>query len=197
MAKLVKTMFAALLGIFILAACTPQAAEEGSADTTETEAVTETPAEDAAKRPSPKKTVSGKVGEATITIEYGSPAVKGRQIWGELVPNDAVWRTGANEATTIEFSQDVTINGAALPKGKYSLFTIPKAEGPWTVVFNKTWNQWGAYSYDPAMDALRAEASPQTGEHAEALVFSVEDGVVTLAWEKKTLQFKVAAAAAS
>ena len=91
-------------------------------------------------KPSPAETVSGKAGNATVTIAYGSPSVKGRKVWGDLVPYGKVWRTGANDATTIEFSSDVKIEGQALAKGKYALFTIPEETG-WTIIFNKNSKQ--------------------------------------------------------
>ena len=95
-------------------------------------------------RPSPKATVSQTVGLTDITITYCRPGVKGRVIWGGLVPYDQVWRTGANEATTITFSDEVTIEGTKLPAGTYGLFTIP-GKDEWTVIFNKGAKQWGAY----------------------------------------------------
>src|SRR5437763_14632068 len=110
--------------------------------------------EDKSKRPSPPATATGTVNGATITIDYSSPAVKGRVIWGGLVPYDKVWRTGANEATQISFSDDVTINGQPLPKGPYSLHTIPGRDS-WTIIFNTTAKQWGACTSDAAQAALR------------------------------------------
>src|SRR5437773_12011574 len=94
------------------------------------------------------------VGLTDVTIDYSRPAVKGRQIWGALVPYDKVWRTGANEATIISFSDDVTVNGQPLPKGSYSFHTIP-GKDEWTLIFNKVDKQWGSFSYDEKQDALR------------------------------------------
>src|SRR5687767_13004731 len=94
-------------------------------------------------RPSPKASVMQNVGLTEITIQYSRPGVKGRAIWGSLVPYDKVWRTGANEATTIEFSEDVAINGQKLKKGLYSLHTIPNPN-EWTVIFNSVAEQWGS-----------------------------------------------------
>lgn len=140
-----------------------------------------------------------KNGETTATIDgvdvritYGRPKVRGRTIWGELVPYDAVWRAGADEATTITFSGDVTIEGQPLPAGTYSLFTIPTQE-TWTVIFNKVANQWGAYDYDDSQDALRVQVQPTTGDHVEELTFSVEGSSVVLAWEALRVAFDVAA----
>ena len=88
-------------------------------------------------QPSPKAMVMQTIGYTEVTIDYSSPAVKGRTIWGELVPFDKIWRAGANSATKITFSKDVTVNGAAVPKGSYSIFMIPTKEGRWTVIINK------------------------------------------------------------
>src|SRR6185436_13694063 len=105
-------------------------------------------------RPSPNATLTQSVGLTDITIKYSRPGVKGRTIWGGLVPYDAVWRTGANEATTITFSDDVTVGGTKVPKGTYALFTVPGRD-TWDVVLNKQGEQWGAFSYDKTQDIAR------------------------------------------
>src|SRR6476619_4117074 len=94
------------------------------------------------QRQSPKMTATGKIGEANVTITYGSPSVKGRKIWGGLVPYDKVWRAGANEATQIETDKDLIVEGKKLPAGKYSLYTIP-GEKEWQVIINVQTGQWG------------------------------------------------------
>lgn len=142
-------------------------------------------------RPSPPKTTTGTIDGVTITIDYSSPAVKGRTVWGDLVAYNEVWRTGANEATIINFDKDVVINGQALPAGKYSLFTIP-AKDKWTFIFNKVWDQWGSYNYDEKEDALRVNAVPEfVDETAERLDFRIENEMVNLYWEKVKVGFKV------
>ncbi len=146
-------------------------------------------------RVSQKATVSQTVGLTDVTITYSRPGVKGRVIWGDLVPYDKVWRTGANEATIFTISKDVTIDGKPLPAGTYSLHTIP-GRSAWTVIFNKTANQWGSYSYDAAQDALRIEVRPTEGPMVEWLSFSFPDvqtdsATVELAWEKLRVGFKV------
>lgn len=135
------------------------------------------------------------VGFTDITITYSRPGVKGRQIWGGLVPYDKVWRSGANEATTIAFSDDVTINGQPLPKGTYSLHTIP-GKDEWTIVFNNTANQWGSFSYDPAKDALRVKAKPQAAPFAEWLTYEIpqltpDQATVTIHWENLAVPFTI------
>jgi hypothetical protein len=146
-------------------------------------------------RPSPKSTLMQTVGITDITINYSRPGVKGRKIWGELVPYDKVWRTGANEATTIAFSDDVWINGQKLAKGTYSLHTIPTT-GDWTIIFNSVADQWGSYSYDQSKDALRVTATPTTGDFREWLTFDVPElttdtAKVAIRWEKIVVPFTV------
>lgn len=146
-------------------------------------------------RPSPKASVMQQVGLTTVTINYNRPGVKGRAIWGALVPYDKVWRTGANEATTIEFSDDVWISGSKLTKGLYSLHTIPSAT-EWTIIFNSVASQWGSYSYDAAKDALRVKVKPETGDHREWLTFEVPEmttdtAKIAIRWEKIVVPFTV------
>jgi len=141
---------------------------------------------------SPPASVSEKIGEAVVTIDYSQPSVRGRKIWGGLVPYGQVWRTGANKATTFEVSQDITIDGRKLPKGKYALFTIPD-EKEWTIIFNSKHDQWGAYNYNPADDVLRLTVKPTAAdEHYEAMTFDInKDGIVSLMWEKIRVSFQV------
>ena len=138
---------------------------------------------DKLKRPSPPAEVKVKIDNADISIDYSSPAVKGRQVWGGLVPYGKVWRTGANEATVFETSQNVFINGQELPAGKYALFTIP-GENEWTFIFNREWNQWGSFKYDKAKDALRVNVAPMPSTaFNERLKFEVSDNNVVLLWD--------------
>ena len=146
-------------------------------------------------RASQKQVVTQTVGFTDVTITYSRPGVKGRQIWGGLVPYDKVWRTGANEATTIAFSDDVTINGQPLPKGTYSLHTIP-GKDEWTIVFNTTANQWGSFNYDPAKDALRVKAKPHGDEFHEWLTFEIPDvspdsATIAIKWANLAVPFTV------
>lgn len=145
------------------------------------------------KRPSPLMEAKASVDDLTIDIDYGSPAVKGRKIWGSLEPYGEVWRTGANEATTFEVNKDVIINGEKLAAGKYSLFTIP-TEKDWTVIFNKEANQWGAYNYKQDKDALRITVKTDKAPAlTERLTFKVDEktGQVTFLWENVTFHFDV------
>ena len=140
-------------------------------------------AQDKKDRPSPPAEASGKIGSANITIKYSSPAVKGRTVWGDLVPYGEVWRAGANEATIFETDKDITVEGMALPKGKYSFFTIP-GESEWVIIFNKNPEQWGAYSYDESMDALRVTVKPaKSSAMNERLTYAVNKKGIVLSWE--------------
>ena len=146
-------------------------------------------------RSSPRASVMQAVGGAEIGIAYGRPAVKGRKVWGELVPNGRVWRAGANEATRFTFNNDVTIAGHALAAGAYTFFVIP-GETEWTVIFNRVPRQWGAFDYNPAFDALRFAVKPVEAPHEEHLRYTIEPGssnaaVVTLAWDKRAIAFRI------
>lgn len=135
------------------------------------------------------------VGLTDITVVYHRPGVKGRQIWGALVPYGEVWRTGANEATTISFSEDVTIDGKTLPKGTYAFFAIP-TQTDWTLIFNNVPKQWGAFSYDATKDALRVTSTPQKVPFTEWLTYefpsvSTDTATVQLRWENVAVPFTV------
>lgn len=139
-------------------------------------------------RPSPAATASGNVKDVKITIEYSSPGVKGRKIWGELVPYDKVWRAGANEATLITIDKDVQVEGKALPAGKYSLYAIP-GQTEWTIIINSATGQWGinhdgTTTEDPAKDVLRVIVKPvNCPEFNERLIYMVDANGFSLFWE--------------
>jgi hypothetical protein len=144
---------------------------------------------DDADRASKNGKVEGTIDGVTVTLEYGRPNVKGRTIWGGLVPYGKVWRTGADEATTITFSADVEIGGEKLAAGTYSLYTLP-GEDEWTVIFNKVADQWGT-RYDAGQDALRVTATPKAVDHVEEMDFEVVESWVVLRWEKLAVPFEV------
>jgi hypothetical protein len=146
-------------------------------------------------RPSPNASVSQMIGVTEVTLHYSRPGVKGRKIWGELVPYGEVWRTGANENTTIRFSTPVKIDGHELPAGLYGLQTIPTAD-QWTIIFSKDADQWGAFSYKQEDDALRIQAKPEPSEFRERMGFDFEDVTDTAAklvlrWEKLQVPFTI------
>lgn len=154
--------------------------------------------DDKKSRPSPPAKASKKIGDTEITVDYSSPSVKNRKIWGELVPYDKVWRTGANEPTKITFSKDVMVEGKELKAGTYALFTIP-GENEWTVIFNNNHEQWGATQYSEDEDALRITAKPKKSKAmAEQMKIDVKEkgpnkAEISLAWENLEVPFTVEA----
>ena len=146
-------------------------------------------------RPSPGASVSQKVGTAKVTVTYHRPAVQGRAVWGALVPYGEVWRLGANDATTLEISEDAKLAGKELKAGTYALFAIPGKES-WTIAVNSEPKQWGAYFRDPKKDVLTFAVTPSAGPHEEWLEFRfrpVSPSAVRLemAWEKLRVAFPV------
>ena len=148
---------------------------------------------DKSKRPSPPALVTQKVGEVNVSIDYSQPSVKGRTIGKDLEPKAGeVWRTGANEATVFEVDKDVMIEGKALPKGKYGLFTLVNGDD-WTIIFNKTWKQWGAFTYKQADDQLRVSVKAgKANPFAEKMTFIIDaSGKVSLQWGDVEVGFTV------
>ncbi len=144
---------------------------------------------------SPWASVQQTIGTTVIAIDYHRPAVRGRPIWGSLVPYNQVWRAGANEATTIRFSDPVRIQGHDVKAGTYSLFMIPRP-GAWTVIFNRQAKQWGAFAYDPRQDILRIDVIPRTCPQTEWLTFALDPTsdsttYVQLLWERVKVSFLV------
>lgn len=176
---------------------------ETESDSTDvvTETVDTTTAEEETPKPlkSPRRQSTGEVDGVQIDIDYGSPYVKERVIWGELVPYGKIWRAGANEATAITFGSDVMIDGSAIPAGTYALFIIPKENADWTIVLNEEWSKeihgvWGAYDHKPDKDVLRFDVTPTFSEdNLESLTYTVTETGVTFAWEKATFSFEVTA----
>jgi hypothetical protein len=144
------------------------------------------------KKPlSPKETVKGKAGSANIEIVYSRPSSRGRTMIGGNEPYGEVWRTGANEATTIQFDKAVKIEGKDLPAGKYGLFTIP-GEKEWTIIFNKDHKQWGAYNYKKDDDVLRVTVpASKPKSFVETFTITVEKDQIVLAWENSQVSFNV------
>lgn len=145
--------------------------------------------------------------DTDITIVYSRPGVKGRTIWGELVPYGLApgnkyseekpypWRAGANENTTIEFSQDVLVEGNKLPAGKYGIHMIP-SEKDWVIIFSKNNSAWGSFAYNQEEDALRVTVTPTEAPHQEWLIFGFDNLAGTSAtaflhWEKVKVPFKI------
>ena len=147
-------------------------------------------------QPSQAASVSQTVGLTEIAITYHRPRVQDREIWGKLVPYGEVWRAGANENTTIEFSTPVEVEGHALPAGRYGFHTLPSA-GSWQLIFSSVDANWGSFAYDAKEDVLRVEVKPEAAPHEEALAYTFDDATarettVALRWEKLRIPFKVA-----
>jgi len=149
-------------------------------------------------RPSPNATVAQTFGVTEVTVRYSRPGVKGRVIWGKVVPYGEVWRTGANENTTIRFSTPVRIDGKELPAGIYGLQTIPGPDD-WTIILSKDADEWGAFSYKPDHDALRFHAKPApAAEPQEWMSFDFRNlsdtsAMLALRWEKLEVAWKIEA----
>ncbi len=191
--------------LLVVAACAPQE-EAGMADAGDEPAgeMQEASMQDAPQaipmraneaRPSPNASVTQTIGTTIVTMTYGRPGVKGRQVFGGLEAYGAVWRAGANEATVFSVTSDVTINGEALPAGVYAFFAIP-TEGDWTLIFNKQAEQWGAFNYDESQDALRVTATPEEADAAEWLAYYFGDltanaATAYLHWDTTRVPFTI------
>jgi hypothetical protein len=148
-------------------------------------------------RQSQRAVVTQRVALTDVTIVYHRPLAGGRKVWGGLVPYGQVWRAGANENTTIEFSDPVTIEGKSLARGVYGLHMIPNQDS-WTVIFSRMSGAWGSFTYDQKEDALRVNVTPQPAEMHEALTYDFDDPkpdsvAVTMRWEKLAVPFTVKA----
>lgn len=143
---------------------------------------------------SPHESAMSMIGDAHIHIDYSSPGVRGRTIFGDLIPYGKLWRAGANNATSIESNKDLLINGQTLPAGKYGFFVVPAKE-KWILIFNKNWNQHGTDDFKEEENVLKLEASPSKlanlQEHLEYRVTKTDEqsGIISLAWEKTKVEF--------
>lgn len=149
-------------------------------------------------RASPAAETMQVLGATQIRIGYSAPGVKGRQVWGGLVPWDRLWRAGANAATWIEFSEDVLVESEPLEAGRYSFFLIPRENDPWTLVFNRVDIQMGSFFYETRHDALRVDVPPEPAAHTEWLEYRIEpqppeEGRVVLRWADREVAFEVVA----
>lgn len=196
-----KPLFVFVL-VMILAACsTPKQKEETAApaevvmpkdDAVE---IAEQSEADTLKGSLPAK-AEGKIGNTNFTIRYHSPAVRGRIVWGGLVPFDKVWVTGAHMATSIAFDRDVTIAGKSVPAGKYAFFTIP-GKDEWTLILNSNWEQHLTDAYDEKLDVLRVKVKPEhETTNQERLRYVIEEegsqaGEIVMYWEKVEVSLEV------
>ncbi len=153
-------------------------------------------------RKSPRTKLEIEADDLTFSVDYGSPRVKGRTIWGDLVAYDAVWRAGADETTAITFEHDVLFGDSPVSAGTYALFIVPHLEGNWEIILNEEWSKeehdvWGAYDYDESKDVVRIEAKPQTvADNEENLTYDFKAGEFIFRWEKIQLSVSLTAAPA-
>jgi hypothetical protein len=141
---------------------------------------------------SPHAVVAQTVGLTDITVDYHSPSVRGRAIWGQLVPYEQVWRAGANENTVISFADPVILNGKSVPAGRYSFYVVPHETQDWEIILNRVITHWGAEGYDAKDDQLRLTAAPETAAMHENLLFWFSElkpasARLNLTWEKRTV----------
>ncbi|SFB31002.1 DUF2911 domain-containing protein [Algoriphagus aquimarinus] len=184
-----------ILATAVIAMAFASCGESKTSESSESEVAAETKeaAEASESRPSPLMVKEGQISGKAFKVQYGSPAVKGRELWGDLVPYNVVWRTGANEASYVVLSEDMTVEGKKLPAGKYSLFTIPKETGPWTVIFNSEWDlEHGHFQYDEKNDVLRVDVNPVWEEsNQEGLMMDIKSPGLVIRWEKLKLPITI------
>lgn len=143
------------------------------------------------KKKSPPMSAEGTIGDTEISINYHAPSVRGRVIFGELEPWGKIWRAGANEATTIEFSSNVMVEGQDLEAGKYAFFVKPMEDGNWEAIFNSEAKQWGAYNLDPEKNVLVLKVKAKDIDNKEMLEYSIKDGMIHLEWANKRISMNV------
>ena len=184
---------------FLLIACGGTESEEtteNEVDSDTTTVVEET--ENKSKRKSPRMQKTGEVYGMNVDLDYSSPRVKGRVIWGDLVPYDKVWRAGADEVSAITFDQQAFFGGSEIEAGTYGVFVIPKENEDWTFILNEEWSKeehdvWGAYDYKEDKDVLRLDVTPEwLEESAEELSYDISaDGNLVFTWERVKLTISV------
>lgn len=176
-------------------AAKPASAPAETAPSVPAEAKTALPTAPARGKDDDRKSKNGSleatVGGVSLVVQYGRPLVSGRKIFGELVPFGELWRTGADEATTISLGSDAMIAGQKVARGTYALFTVPGEKG-WKVVLNSQAQQWGAYKHDAAKDVLTAEVSAAAHDNTEALTFAATDDAIQLMWADVSVTIPVA-----
>lgn len=144
------------------------------------------------ERPSPLRTDSIAFNSGQLKIKYSSPAVTSKdgvnregKIWGELVPFDTIWRTGANEATVFSTTVPIKVNGSEIDSGSYALFTIP-SQDEWIVILNENWNQWGTYDYDSSLNVMKLVLPAKQDSFSERMIFSFKQDSLKFNWERRS-----------
>ncbi len=181
-----------ITGMIFLNGCTQSSQKEENAEMTEEAG--EEAEEEKAPVASPRMQAQGEIAGVAVTVDYGSPAVKGRTVWGGLEAYGKVWRAGANETTNVEFASDVVINETKVPAGKYGVFIIPQETGDWTFILNSTIS-WGSNDYDEENDIVRVNVTPTWADEVqERLSYSVTAEAINFGWDKARLSVPVAKA---
>ncbi|TGE18094.1 DUF2911 domain-containing protein [Hymenobacter elongatus] len=145
---------------------------------------------------SPHAVLIQTIGLTDVTVDYHTPSVKGRAIWGQLVPYEQVWRAGANENTVLTFPDPVSLNGQAVPAGKYSFYVLPKSDQDWELILNRVTTHWGSEGYNAKDDQLRLPVVPEASPFHENLVYWFSEmkpagGRLNLSWEKRTVSMLI------
>lgn len=196
--KNMRLYLPALVMLMAMAACAPK--QQENTETEEVDSVETTEETKAQTIASPREQVTDSIGGVAIIVDYGSPAVKDRKIWGGLEQYGVVWRAGANETTSVEFSDEVMIGENKVSAGKYGLYIIPNENEDWVVILNTDWDReehgaWGAYNYNKENDVARVSVAPEmVDENQERLMYDVTDEGIAFAWEKVRLAIPVEAA---
>lgn len=188
-----KLLFRHILFILALAACDdlPDQSVDPYLASVENDIATDTLATQLA-RPSPPAVMVDTIAGVPITVRYGAPSVRGRMIFGGLVPLGEIWRTGANEATTIAFSDTLLINSHPVPPGIYAVFTVP-GKDEWTWILNADHDQWGAYNYDAGQDILRTTTRPrQLDQPVETMRIVASHQELVLQWADTEVPLPIA-----
>lgn len=194
------TGFFSVAFLLFMAACGGQKTDATAEETVE-ETANEPEEEAAAPIESPRQQAEGEIDGVSVAVDYGSPAVKGRKVWGGLEPYGKVWRAGANETTSVEFKSDVNLGETKVPAGKYGLYIIPNEAEAWVVILNTDWNReehgaWGAYNYNVDNDVARVMVTPEASEeNQERLAYAIAADGIQFSWEKVRFTIPVTAVA--
>jgi hypothetical protein len=177
--------------VCLIASCNAPETAEGDTNTEQADSTNETAkTEKVEPRKSPSKQAQGIVDGVQMTVDYCSPYVKGRTVWGDLVPYNELWRAGANETTALTVDNDILIGGDTLKAGTYGFFILPKENADWTIVINEAWDKkmhgiWGTYNYDNTKDVMRFDVTPEwRNDVVESLNYFVSDSGLEFSWEK-------------
>jgi hypothetical protein len=183
-----------LFTLFAAIACSPKSSDSNGEMNHEDHANHEAPAENATPSKSPRTSAMAMIDGNHVHIDYSSPSVRGRQIFGGLVAYGEVWVTGAHKATSIQFDKPVSINGKEIPAGKYGFFTIP-GENEWTIILNENWDMHLADDYSQEKDILRFTVTPkELDQPVESLTYFVQEtapgmGEITVSWSTTQIKF--------